>query len=309
MSKLSFRNLIDANQINENDLNLLFALTNQYRNTNHRQIIKNGDCYGYLLATLFFEPSTRTRFSFETAMQRLAGQIITLEQGMSSSIKKGETLEDMGRIISNYADIIVMRHPQIGSVANFAKYATIPVINAGDGSNQHPTQALVDSYTIFTEKNRLDNLKIGLVGDLKYGRANHSLLSILSKYSSNQFTLISHPSLALNDSQKLELTNYGCKIYETADLDPAMADLDVLIVSRIQQERFSDPEEYAKVKDSYHINKKTVSKGKPELIILHGLPRVNEIDPEIDNMPQAKYFKQAEYGLYVRMALLSLMIK
>ncbi len=309
MSQLSFHHLIDSDQIQESDLDKLFALADKYRGTNHRQIIKDGDCYGCLLATLFFESSTRTRFSFETAIQRLGGGVITLEQGMSSSVKKGETLEDMGRIISYYADIVVMRHPQIGSVTKFAKYATIPVINAGDGTNQHPTQSLVDTYTIFSEKKRLDNLKIGLVGDLKYGRANHSLLTLLSRYPKNHFVLISHPSLALNNKQKKELGKYGCQITETTDLKSSVADLDVLMVSRVQQERFSDLDEYVKVKDLYCVNKKIVSNSKSDLTILHGLPRVNEIDIEVDDLSQAKYFKQVEYGLYIRMALLALMTK
>ena len=309
MSKLSFNHLLNSNQIQESDINQIFALADKYRATEHRKIIKDGDCYGYLLATLFFEPSTRTRFSFEAAMQKLGGQVITLEQGMSSSVKKGESLEDMGRIISSYADIIVMRHPEIGSVAKLAKYISVPVINAGDGANQHPTQSLVDSYSIFCEKKRLDNLKIGLVGDLKYGRANHSFLSLLSRYSTNHFVLISHPSLALSDEQQKEFEKYGCQITQTTDLEGSVADLDVLMVSRIQQERFPDPTEYDKVKNIYCLTKKIVSKAKPDMVILHGLPRVNEIHTDVDDLPQAKYFKQVEYGLYIRMAILSLIKK
>lgn len=309
MAKLSFKHLLDASQIKETDIKKLITLAEKYRLQSHKKTFKDADCEGLVLATLFFEPSTRTRFSFESSMQRLHGQVITLEYGESSSVKKGETLSDTGRIISNYADIVVMRHPDIGSVAELTQYATIPVINAGDGSNQHPTQALADVYTIFCEKKKLNNLKIGIVADLKYGRAVNSLLTLMSRYSGNQFTLISHPSLALDKEKKHNFEASGCHIKETSDLTSAIEDLDILYVTRVQQERFSDPHEYKKVKNLYRIDKKILSKAKKDMIIMHPLPRINEIDTEVDSLPQAKYFTQANYAVYMRMALLSLMTK
>jgi aspartate carbamoyltransferase catalytic subunit len=307
MPKLSFKHLLDASLIKESDIAKLFALAEKYRELGHQKNFENGDCRGLIAATLFFEASTRTRFSFESAMLRMGGQIITLEYGESSSIKKGESLADTGRIISNYADIIVARHPKAGSIAELAKYATVPVINAGDGVNQHPTQSLVDIYTIFCEKKRMDNLKIGIVGDLKYGRTVHSLLNLMSRHPNNHFTLISHDSLALDSAKKQSFEKNGCKIIENSNLEEAIKDLDILYITRIQQERFKDDDEYEKVKNIYRIDKKLLEKGKKDLIVLHPLPRVSEIDVEIDEMPQAKYFAQANYAVYIRMALLSLM--
>ncbi len=309
MTKLSFNHLLDANQIKESDIKKLINIAEKFRAQGHKKTFASGDCKGRILATLFFEPSTRTRFSFESAMLRLGGQTVTLEYGKSSSIKKGETLSDTGRIISNYADVIVARHPQEGSIAELAKYATVPVINAGDGTNQHPTQALVDIYTIFCEKKKLNNLKIGVLGDLKYGRAVHSLLTLMSRYSDNQFTLISHPSLTLDAEKKKTFEQSGCKLIETFELEPAIQDLDVIYVTRTQQERFDDKANYEKVKNIFCIDKKTLSKAKENLTIMHPLPRIYEISEEVDDLPQAKYFSQANYGVYIRMALLSLITK
>ena len=309
MAELSFHHLLDAEQIQKSDLEKLFALAEKYRTTDPKKILKSGDCRGYILAALFFEPSTRTRFSFESAMLRLGGQVVTLESGGSSSAKKGESLADMSRVMCKYAHVIAMRHPEIGSVAEFAKYASVPVINAGDGANQHPTQSLVDMYTIFCEKKRLTNLKIGFLGDLKYGRAARSLLKVLSNYSGNHFVLISHPSLALEKAKIQELKKSKSTVEETSDLASAIKDLDILYVTRVQKERFESEEEYDRVKNVFRVNKKMVRAAKSDMIIMHPLPRVNEIDPEVDALPQAKYFKQVEYGLYVRMALLSLIKK
>ena len=309
MAELSFHHLLDAEQIQKSDIEKLFALAEKYRSTAPKKILAEGDCRGYIFATLFFEPSTRTRFSFESAMLRLGGQLVTLESAGSSSAKKGESLADMSRVMSKYAHMIAMRHPEVGSVAEFAKYAEVPVINAGDGSNQHPTQSLVDMYTIFCEKKRLTNLKIGFLGDLKYGRAARSLLKVLSNYSDNHFVLISHPSLTLEQAKIQELKKSKCSVEETSELEAAIKDLDILYVTRVQKERFESEQEYDKVKNAYQVNKKILSNAKSDMIILHPLPRVNEIDPEVDTMPQAKYFKQVEYGLFVRMALLSLIKK
>ncbi len=306
MVKLSFTNLLDAKQIQENDINVLIELAEQYRLG--QKDLTQSKCRGKILATLFFEASTRTRFSFESAMYRLGGHVITLEQGDSSSVKKGETLSDTGRVVSNYADIAVLRHPSVGSAEEFASHVTIPVINAGDGANQHPTQSLVDLYTIFCEKKRFNNLKIGIIGDLKYGRAVHSFLALISRYSGNQFTLISHPFLALEKNMKNEFEKNGCKIIETADLENSIKDLDILYVTRVQRERFESEDEFNRVKNIYRLDKKSLENTRKDMIIMHALPRINEIDLEVDDCKQARYFEQAGYGVFVRMALLELMV-
>jgi aspartate carbamoyltransferase catalytic subunit len=309
MSKLSFNHLLESSQIKESDIEKLITLAEKFRQQGHKKSFSDSDCAGLILSTLFFEPSTRTRFSFESAMMRLGGKVISLEQGESSSMKKGETLSDTGRIMSSYADIIAIRHNTIDSAAELAKYASVPVINAGDGSNQHPTQSLVDIYTIFCEKKRLDNLKIGILGDLKYSRTVHSFLELMSRYSGNEFTLISHPSLALDVNKKKAFEKYGCKISETNEIKSAIEDLDILYVTRVQKERFADEMEYEKVKNALLINKKSLDNTKKDLIVMHPLPRLNEIAEEVDHMACAKYFAQADYGVYIRMALLDLMTR
>lgn len=296
MSALSFHHLIEAEQIDKSDVEKLITLAEKFR---LESVPKN--CRDKIAATLFFEPSTRTRMSFESAMLRLGGQVITLENGETSSVKKGESLSDTGRIVSSYADILIARHPENGSIAELAKYATVPVINAGDGTNQHPTQSLVDLYMIFCEKKRLDNLKIGVLGDLKYGRTVHSLLTLMNRYENNHFTLISHPSLALANKPT-------GNFIETDDLQSAIRDLDILYVTRVQQERFENKAEYAKMRDYYRIDKKLLTYAKQDLTLMHPLPRINEIDEEVDFTPQARYFAQANYAVYIRMALLSLML-
>lgn len=301
---LSFTHLLDAQQIATNDLTKIFFLAEQYQHEAERGVRRRHDCEGYILATLFFEPSTRTRFSFETAMLRLGGEVISLEQGLSSSLKKGESFADMGRVMSGYADMIVMRHPDAGSVAAFSERALVPVINGGDGANQHPTQALADLYTIQHEKGRLDNLTIGIIGDPKHSRTAHSLISLISKYPGNRFILISHPSLRL-DTRAFKQN--GCEIEEVENLTQVIQELDVLYVTRIQEERFSHPEEYQEIKGRYSIRRQNLVDAKTDIILMHPLPRVNEIHPEIDNLPQAKYFEQADCAVFVRMALLSLL--
>lgn len=309
MTTLSFRHLLDSKQITESDIKNIFELAEKYRHAGNAKNYADGDAAGLILATLFFEASTRTRFSFETAMHRLRGNVISLEQGASSSVKKGESLSDTGRIVSNYCDVIVVRHPEIGSAAELAKHATVPVINAGDGANQHPTQSLIDLYTIFCEKKTTNNLRIGMLGDLKYSRAIHSIMELLSRYSGNHFTLISPPSLALDRAKKEQFEAYGCKIEESSDLETSIKDLDVLYATRVQEERFPDRMEYEKVKNCYRIDKQLLSKAKESLAVMHPLPRINEIDYEIDDLPQARYFVQANYAVYIRMALLYLMTR
>jgi aspartate carbamoyltransferase len=217
-------------------------------------------------------------------------------------------MSDLGIIVGGYADAIVVRHPQNGSVDEAAKFAKVPVINAGDGSNEHPTQALVDFYTIFAEKKRLNNLKIGILGDLKYSRTTHSLLTLFGQYPDNHLVFISDPLLAITEDKKAELKKHNYKFEETSDLEKAVRDLDVLYVTRVQKERFQSAADYNKVKDLYRVNKKILAAAKKDMIVMHPLPRVNEIDPEIDTLPSAIYFKQAENSLYVRMALLALML-
>lgn len=308
MSSLSFENLLDANQVTEEDAVRILSLAKKYH-----EDFQNGKkqlevCRGNILATLFFEPSTRTRFSFESAMLRLGGQVISLENEETTSIKKGETMADTARIMSGYADMIVMRHPKEHSVASFAEYASVPVINAGDGANQHPTQALVDAYTIFREKGRLENLTIGFMGDLKYSRTVFCLLTVLSHYKNN-FIFIAPPSLKISNERKNILTKQNSKIREVENLNEVIGDLDILYATRVQGERFATKEEYDAVKDSYCLAKKDLVKAKKDVIIMHPLPRVNEIHPEVDALPNAKYFEQAANGVFARMALLSLMKK
>jgi len=262
---------------------------------------------GKTLTTAFFEPSTRTRLSFEAAMLRIGGQVSSIQYGRSSSSEKGESLQDMGRILSGYADIVAVRHPGNGSVAAFASTANVPVINAGDGANQHPTQALLDLYTILLEKRSLDGLTIGFIGDLKYSRTVHSLLSLLQHYHVT-FQFISHPLLALPDSIKTSLAEGGQSFQESGELGKALAELDVLYVTRVQKERFADALEYEQANRNYQLNRGTLRLSKPDLILLHPLPRLQEIHPELDSDPRAKYFRQAQNGVYVRMALLALLL-
>ena len=262
---------------------------------------------GRTLTTAFFEPSTRTRLSFEAAMLRLGGQVSSIQYGRSSSSEKGESLHDMGRILSGYADIVAMRHPESGSVAAFASTASVPVINAGDGASQHPTQALLDLYTIFLEKGTLDGLTVGFVGDLKNSRTVHSLLSLLRHY---RVTLhfISHPLLRLAEPIKGSLADSDQQFQESGELGKALPELDVLYVTRVQKERFADPLEYEQLNRGYQINRDTLQDSKPDLILLHPLPRLQEIHPELDSDPRARYFRQAQNGVYVRMALLALLL-
>ena len=299
---LSFQKLLRADQINKGDLVKLFNRADIYKDKLSKSE-KITDLDGKILASLFFEPSTRTRLSFETAMHRLGGKVITVEDGSSSSTKKGETLEDTGRVIDQYADIIVMRHPKPYSVEEFSKYVTNPVINAGDGDNEHPTQSLVDLYTIYSEKGSLENLKVGFLGDLKYGRTVHSLVNILSKYNAS-FKFISSEYLALPDKLKTVAKNNSNSFqeYQTVNAE-ILEDLDVLYVTRVQRERFDNQDDYIKNKDVCYLDKKYIS-AKNNSIILHPLPRVDEMDKFIDELPNAKYFEQVGYSVPIRMSLL-----
>ena len=263
-----------------------------------------------LLCSAFFEPSTRTRLSFETAMQRLGGRVMSVEQGMvSTSTVKGESLADMGRVFSEYADVVVVRHPAPFSAQELARSSLVPVINGGDGKNQHPTQALVDLYTIFAKFKRLEGLSIGFVGDLKYGRTVHSLIDLLSYYTNNNYFFVSDPSLQLPESSLMQAQKGGGEIEQTSDFKSVLPRLDVLYVTRVQQERFERSEDYARVSDLFHINAELMMQAKSDLIVMHPLPRVNEIDPVFDADPRAYYFKQVRNGVQVRMSLLLHMLE
>ena len=262
-------------------------------------------CKGKKLATLFFEPSTRTRLSFEAAMLELGGSVLGFSEANSSSASKGESVADTAKVISCYADIIAMRHPRDGAPFVAAQNATIPVINAGDGGHNHPTQTLTDLLTISREKGRLDHLTIGLCGDLKYGRTVHSLIEAMSRYEGVRFVLISPEELKVPDYIKYEVMDKHATPYEeTPDLEAALPELDILYMTRIQRERFADPYEYERLKDSYVLTPEKLESAKPDMAILHPLPRVNEISVKVDDDPRACYFRQALCGKYIRMALI-----
>ena len=263
---------------------------------------------GRVLATLFYEPSTRTRLSFETAMHRLGGDVISVAAGAkTSSVAKGETLADATRVVSSYADVIVQRHPAVGSAQEAASGASVPLINGGDGIGEHPTQALLDLYTIERERGSLDGLRVGLVGDLKHGRTVHSLSRALSHWKP-ALTFISPAALAMPTEIGEELRKQDVTINETDDLAAAMAECDVLYVTRIQRERFADPAEYEQLKGSYILDRPLVERTNPELTIMHPLPRVNEIATDVDSLAGAAYFRQAANGVWTRMAILAMVL-
>jgi aspartate carbamoyltransferase catalytic subunit len=258
---------------------------------------------GKVIATLFFEPSTRTRLSFESAINRLGGKIVGFSDSGSSSVSKGETLHDTIKMVSNYSDLIVMRHPVEGSARFASEISSVPVINAGDGANQHPTQTLLDMYSIRKTQGTLDNLNIFMVGDLKYGRTVHSLMMAMSRWNTT-FNFISPDELKMPDEFKLYLDNLGLKYYEHSDFTDIISRADIIYMTRVQKERFSDPIEYEKVKNVYVLKNSMLANTKPNMRILHPLPRVNEIHTDVDSNPKAYYFEQALNGVYTRQAIL-----
>ena len=296
------RSLIDILELSTKELDELIAVA--------EDIIANPAkyseaCKGKKLATLFFEPSTRTRLSFEAAMYELGGNVIGFSEANSSSAAKGESISDTAKTISCYADIIAMRHPKEGAPLVASMNATIPVINAGDGGHNHPTQTLADLLTIKREKGRLSGYTIGFCGDLKFGRTVHSLIAALSRYENIKVVLISPEELKLPDYIKKDiLEKNGIDFYETTDLDGAMGELDILYMTRVQRERFFNEADYIRLKDSYILTPKKMEKAKSTLSVMHPLPRVNEISVAIDNDPRAAYFKQVLNGKYMRMALI-----
>lgn len=267
-------------------------------------------CDGKKLATLFYEPSTRTRLSFEAAMLNLGGSVLGFSSADSSSASKGESVSDTIRVISCYADICAMRHPKEGAAYVASTKSSIPVINAGDGGHQHPTQTLTDLYMIRSLKGRLSNMTVGLCGDLKFGRTVHSLINALSRYEGIRFILISPPELKVPDYIKESVLDAkNIEYRETTSLDDAMEELDILYMTRVQKERFFNEEDYIRMKDCYILDKDKMKLAKPDMYVLHPLPRVNEISVEVDDDPRAAYFRQAQNGVYVRMALIMTLLE
>ena len=267
-------------------------------------------CEGKKLATCFYEPSTRTRLSFEAAMLNLGGSVLGFHSSDSSSAAKGESVSDTIRVISCYADICAMRHPKEGAALVASSKSKIPVINAGDGGHQHPTQTLTDLLTIRSMKGRLDNITIGLCGDLKFGRTVHSLINAMIRYENVKFVLISPEELRVPDYVREDvLRANGIEFKEVEKLEDAMEELDILYMTRVQRERFFNEEDYVRLKDFYVLTKKKMELAKDDMLVLHPLPRVNEISGEVDDDPRAAYFKQAQYGVYVRMALIATLLE
>ncbi len=262
---------------------------------------------GKILASLFYEPSTRTSSSFTSAMERLGGSVIPINEVRYSSVSKGESLPDTVRTLECYADVIVLRHPEVGSAALAAKYARKPIINAGDGVGEHPTQALLDLFTIQEELRRIDGLTVTMVGDLKYGRTVHSLARLLSLYDV-KINYVSPEILRMPEEVRSEVAEAGIAQAEYRSLDEVLGQSDVIYVTRVQKERFEDPAQYEQVKGSYVITPETMQRAREECIIMHPLPRVGEISIEVDDDPRAAYFRQMEYGLYIRMALLAMVL-
>ncbi len=299
------RSLIDIKELSVNEIDELVATA--------LDIIENPQkysekCKGKKLATLFFEPSTRTRLSFEAAMYELGGNVLGFSSADSSSSAKGESVADTAKMISCYADIIAMRHPKEGAPLVASMNATIPVINAGDGGHNHPTQTLADLLTIKRKKGRFTNLTVGLCGDLKFGRTVHSLINALNRYDGVKFVLISPEELRVPSYVKNEITKAGKEYVETKDLAEALPELDILYMTRVQKERFFNEEDYLRLKDSYILDPSKLTRAKSDLSIMHPLPRVNEISVKVDSDPRAHYFEQALNGKYMRMALILMLL-
>lgn len=296
------KHLIDIKDLSLEEIDSLIEVA--------KDIISNKEKYSHKcdnkkLATLFFEPSTRTRLSFEAAMMELGGNVLGFSEASSSSVSKGETVSDTIRVVGCYSDIITMRHPKEGAPYVASLKSDVPIINAGDGGHNHPTQTLTDLLTIKYEKGRLDNLTIGLCGDLKFGRTVHSLITAMSRYENINFVLISPDELKLPEYVKKEtLEKNNIKYIETKDIEEHMNELDILYMTRVQKERFFNEADYVRLKDYYILNKEKLKKAKKDLCIMHPLPRVNEISTDVDDDSRACYFRQAKYGKYIRMALI-----
>ncbi len=301
------KDILTVKQFSRNDLEYVFAVAHEMRIMVERigtfDLLK-----GKILANLFYEPSTRTSSSFMAAMQRLGGAVIPISEVKYSSVAKGESLPDTVRTLGCYADVIVIRHPEVGSAALAAKHARKPVINAGDGVGEHPTQALLDTFTIREELGRIDDLTVTMLGDLKYGRTVHSLARLLTQFTNIKLNYVSPDLLRMPPDVKEEVAAKGIPQTETAALRSVLPKTDVLYVTRVQRERFENPDEYEKVKNAYVVSPAVMKSAKKRMIVMHPLPRVTEISMDFDDDPRAAYFRQMEYGMYVRMALLAIVL-
>ena len=301
------KDIISVKQFKREDLEYVFGVAHEMRGMVERigtfDLLK-----GKILANLFYEPSTRTSSSFTASMERLGGSVIPINEVKYSSVTKGESLTDTVRTLECYADVIVLRHPETGSAAIAAKAARKPVINAGDGTGEHPTQALLDTFTIMEELGRLDNLNVTMLGDLKYGRTVHSLARLLSQFSGIKLNYVSPEILRMPKEVMDEVAQKGVPQAEFSSLEKILPETDVLYVTRVQKERFEDPADYEKVKGAYVIDPAVMKTAKQQMAVMHPLPRVGEISVDFDEDPRAAYFRQMEYGLYVRMALLAMVL-
>jgi aspartate carbamoyltransferase len=301
------KDIISVKQFNRTDLEYVFGVAHEMRGMVERvgtfDLLK-----GKILANLFYEPSTRTSSSFTASMERLGGSVIPINEVKYSSVSKGESLPDTIRTLECYTDVIVLRHPETGSAAIAAKAARKPIINAGDGTGEHPTQALLDTFTIMEEIGRLDNLNVTMLGDLKYGRTVHSLSRLLSTFTNIKLNYVSPDILKMPKEVMDEVGEKGIPQKEFNKLEDVLPETDVLYVTRVQKERFEDPADYEKVKNSFVVDTEIMKAAKKEMIVMHPLPRVTEISMDFDDDPRAAYFRQMEYGLYVRMALLAMVL-
>jgi aspartate carbamoyltransferase catalytic subunit len=306
MADLKGKDILDGAQFTRDEIERVIAVAEDFRQQlEHKPGLDL--MHGYVMATLFFEPSTRTRLSFETAMHRLGGGVVGFSSAESSSTSKGETLADTIRTVDQYADIIAMRHPQIGSAKEAAAVALAPVLNGGDGAGQHPTQALLDLYTIQRECGKLDGATIVLCGDLKNGRTVHAGVEMYKHYHC-RLVMVAPDQLKMPAEIVAKLRGQGVTVEETPNLEAALAKADVLYMTRIQKERFADPAEYERLKGSYVLNREMIERLQPKLTVLHPLPRVNEIATDVDSLPNAAYFRQVKNGVTIRMALIALVM-
>ncbi|HOA08811.1 MAG TPA: aspartate carbamoyltransferase [Tenuifilaceae bacterium] len=296
------KSLVSINDLSRDEMLRVLDLAEEFERNPSQPILQ-----GKVVATLFFEPSTRTRLSFESAVNRLSGRVIGFSEASSSSVSKGESLKDTILTVANYSDLIVMRHPVEGSARYASEVSPVPIINAGDGANQHPTQTLLDLYSIRKTQGTLNDLKIVMVGDLKYGRTVHSLLMAISQFNAS-FVFIAPPELQMPQEYKLFLKESGLKFEEHTDLADNIVDADIVYMTRVQRERFSDPMEYEKVKNVYVLRNHMLANTKPNMKVMHPLPRVNEISIDVDDSSKAYYFTQALNGVYTRMAIMSLIL-
>ena len=293
------KSLVSITDFSKEEYLRILKLAAEFEKNPRQDILK-----GYVIATLFFEPSTRTRLSFESAINGLGGRVVGFSDSGSTSASKGETLHDTIKMVSNYADLIVMRHPLEGSAKVASEVSPVPIVNAGDGANQHPSQTLLDMYSIQKTQGTLDDLKIFMVGDLKYGRTVHSLLMAMSEFNTT-FYFISPEELKMPDWYKMHLDQVGLKYVEGKDLNEYLNEADIIYMTRVQQERFTDPIEYERVKNAYILRRSMLAETKETMKVLHPLPRVNEIHTDVDDSPHAYYFEQARNGVYARQAIIS----